>query len=254
MHCIVPVVLCNSYMSYQAYCFPSTLINPCTLLADCCIVLLHDVHFSQWDAQPSVINGSGPSLRVPVWVATGPEPDWQYGLSINPNCRFRYTLIDISLPLLIGRVLHGLYSGSIWKYIYHGFLYYLMIVLDQDRLFDIEKSHFACYVSCEINNILSLVSLLMICIFDHWGGQWFNYMLKYPCNAFITPSASPAIDEPSLKLGWRILSKWRCDHVTFSFTHTGWQYIGYGFQGANNLPITLFTRSKMVEGPLTLEV
>jgi len=65
----------------------------------------------------SVSNGSGPSLRVRVRVGTEPQPDWQSGLSINQNCRFGYGSIDISLPVSIGRVLSGLYSGSICKFI-----------------------------------------------------------------------------------------------------------------------------------------
>jgi len=46
-----------------------------------------------------------------------------------------------------------------------------------------------------MGNILIHVFLLMICIFDHGGGQLFNYKLKYPCDAFITQSAPPAIDD-----------------------------------------------------------
>ena len=56
----------------------------------------------------SVSNGSGPSLRVRVRVGTEPEPDWRSRLSINPNCRFGYGSIDISLPVRIGRVPSGL--------------------------------------------------------------------------------------------------------------------------------------------------
>jgi hypothetical protein len=50
-------------------------------------------------ATGSVSNGSGPSLRVRVRVGTEPEPDWRSGSSINPNCRFGYGSIDISLPV-----------------------------------------------------------------------------------------------------------------------------------------------------------
>jgi len=44
-------------------------------------------------------NGSGPSLRVWVRVGTELHPDWRSGLSINPNCRFGYGSIDISLSV-----------------------------------------------------------------------------------------------------------------------------------------------------------
>ena len=65
----------------------------------------------------SVSNGSGPSLRVRVRVGTEPEPDWPSGFSINPNWRFGYGSIDISLPVWIGWVPSVLYSGSICKFI-----------------------------------------------------------------------------------------------------------------------------------------
>jgi len=48
--------------------------------------------------QLSVANRSGPSLQVRVWVETEPEPDMRSWSSINPNCRFGYSSIDISLP------------------------------------------------------------------------------------------------------------------------------------------------------------
>jgi hypothetical protein len=51
------------------------------------------------DAGSSVSNGSGPSLRVRVRVGTEPKPDWRSGSSINPNCRFGYGSMDISLPV-----------------------------------------------------------------------------------------------------------------------------------------------------------
>jgi len=67
--------------------------------------------------QDSVSNSSGPSLRVQVRVGTEPEPDWRSGSSINPNCQFRYSSMDIPLPVWIGRVLSWFFSGSICKYI-----------------------------------------------------------------------------------------------------------------------------------------
>jgi hypothetical protein len=72
------------------------------------------------------------------------------------------------------------------------------------------------------------VFLLMICIFDQGGGQLVNCKLKYPFNAFITRSASPAINDLQLMLSSQILSEWRRDCVACSFAHGGWQYIGYG--------------------------
>ena len=65
----------------------------------------------------SVSNGSGPWLHVRVRVGTEPQPDWRSWLSIKPNFRFGYDSIGIALPVWIGRVLTGLYSGSICKYI-----------------------------------------------------------------------------------------------------------------------------------------
>ena len=75
------------------------------------------------------------------------------------------------------------------------------MVLNQNRLFDIQESQFACFACGEIDNILIHVFLLMICIFDLRGGQQFNYKLKCPCDAFIIRSASPPIDDPQLTLG-----------------------------------------------------
>jgi hypothetical protein len=56
----------------------------------------NEVH---WTVRGSVSNGSGPSLRVRVRVGTEPEPDRRSGSSIDPNCRFGYGSIDISLPV-----------------------------------------------------------------------------------------------------------------------------------------------------------
>jgi hypothetical protein len=65
----------------------------------------------RWGRELSVRNASGPSLRVRVRVGTEPDPDWRSGSSINLNCRFWYGSIDISLPVWIGWVFSGLYSG-----------------------------------------------------------------------------------------------------------------------------------------------
>jgi hypothetical protein len=54
----------------------------------------------------------------------------------------------------------------------------------------------------------------MICIFDHGGGQRFEYKLKYPCDTFITQYASPEIDDTQLMVNWQSFSEWRCDRVT----------------------------------------
>ena len=86
----------------------------------------------------SVSNGSGPSLRVRVWVGTEPEPDGRSRSSINPNCRFGYRSIDISLRVWIGRVPSGLYTGSVCKFIYHACFCYSIMVLNQNRSFDIQ--------------------------------------------------------------------------------------------------------------------
>jgi len=45
------------------------------------------------------------------------------------------------------------------------------MVLNQNQLFAIQESHFARIACCEIDNILIHVFLLMICVFDHGGGQ-----------------------------------------------------------------------------------
>jgi hypothetical protein len=62
-------------------------------------------------------------------------------------------------------------SGSICKYIYRTWVGYLTIVLNQNRLFNIQESHFACFAGCEIDNIWIHVSPSVISIFDYGGGQ-----------------------------------------------------------------------------------
>jgi len=47
----------------------------------------------------------------------------------------------------------------------------MIIEHNQNRLFDVQKSHFAYFAFCEMENILVHVFLLMIFIFDHGGGQ-----------------------------------------------------------------------------------
>jgi len=119
----------------------------------------------------SVSNGSGPSLRVRVRVRTDPSPNWRSGSSINQNCRFGYGWIDISLPVWIGCVFSGSSGGSICKYIYCTCLCYLIMVLNQNRLFDIHESQFVCFLGCETDNIWIHIFPLLMSIFDHGGGQ-----------------------------------------------------------------------------------
>lgn len=47
----------------------------------------------------SVINGSGPSHRVRVYVGNTLPQNWWSGLPIDPNSRFGYYSIDISQPI-----------------------------------------------------------------------------------------------------------------------------------------------------------
>ena len=47
----------------------------------------------------------------------------------------------------------------------------MLIAVNQNRLFDIQESDFACFECCDIDNILIHVFRLLICIFDHGGGQ-----------------------------------------------------------------------------------
>jgi len=60
---------------------------------------------------------------------------------------------------------------------------------------------------------------------------------------------------PSLKLltlGGRSFSEWGSDHVACSFAYKGGQYNRYATQRLNHITITLFTRPKFVDAPLTL--
>ena len=65
----------------------------------------------------SVINGSGPSLRVRVRVQTELLPNWRSGSSLNPNCLLGYRFMVNSQPVRIGRVVRGSPSGSIYRFI-----------------------------------------------------------------------------------------------------------------------------------------
>jgi hypothetical protein len=101
------------------------------------IVSLNSLHHGHWVCVQtrtpngaSVSNCSGPSFRVWVRVGTDLEPDWRSRWLTNPNCQFRYGSIDISQPVWTRRVLCGLYSGSICKYIYHTCLWYLIMVFN----------------------------------------------------------------------------------------------------------------------------
>jgi len=70
------------------------------------------------------------------------------------------------------------------------------MVLNQNHLFDIQESQFTCFASCNIDNIWIPVFPVIFGIFDHDGGQYFCYKLKYPCDACITQYAWPEIDDP----------------------------------------------------------
>ena len=50
-----------------------------------------------------------------------------------------------------------------------------------------------------------------------------------------------------LTLCRRSFSDWGWDHVTFSFAHQGCQYVDYGYQLANGIPMDLLTRSTTVD-------
>jgi len=55
-----------------------------------------------------------------------------------------------------------------------------------------------------------------------------------------------------LRLCWRSFSDWGWDHVAFTLAHQGCQYVDYGYQLANGIPMDLQTRSKTVDAVLTL--
>jgi len=129
------------------------------------------IHPASHCAATSVSNGSGLSLQVWVRVGTEPAPDLRYGLGINPNCRFGYGSVENSLLVWVGRILRRLSSRSIGKYTECDCLCCLILVLDQNRLFDIQESQFACFAGCDIDNIWIHVFPLIICIFDLGGGQ-----------------------------------------------------------------------------------
>jgi len=73
---------------------------------------------SQMQVVVSISNGSGPSLRVRVWVQTELSPKLWSGLSTHPNHQHRYRLMEISEPVWIGRVVSGSPSWTSYTFIY----------------------------------------------------------------------------------------------------------------------------------------
>ena len=53
-------------------------------------------------------------------------------------------------------------------------------------------------------------------------------------------------------LRWRSFSEWSSDRVVYYFAKEGCQYIGYGKQRPGHFSITVHTRLKIVDIPLTL--
>ena len=121
--------------------------------------------------QSSVSNGCGPLLWVRVRVRFELATNWRSRSSINPNRRFRYVSIEISLPIWIRRDLSRLSSGSICKYVQFSCHCCLIIVLNQNGIFNIQDSDCACFAGYDVDNIWIHVFPSIICIFDGGGGR-----------------------------------------------------------------------------------
>ena len=85
-----------------------------------------------------VSNGSGLSLWVWVQVGTQQLRNWRSGASIHLNCLFGYCSMEISQPVLIGRVVTGLSSGSVCRFIECSCFCCLIRVFDHNHSFTIQ--------------------------------------------------------------------------------------------------------------------
>jgi hypothetical protein len=74
-------------------------------------------------------------------------------------------------------------------------------------------------------------------------GFWMGLELNWPVFAVQTRTAG-GLPGPVANTRW--------DHVTFSFAHQGCQYVDYGYQLANGIPMDILTRSKTVDPPLMI--
>jgi hypothetical protein len=117
----------------------------------CCVA--DGVTATRWviSATPIVSNGSGPSLRVLVWVQTKLLPNWPSGSSRNPNCPLGYGFIENSQPVWMGRVVSGSPSGSIYSFIFGSWIWSLLIVSYQNCIYNNQQCTFAYWAVCNIN-------------------------------------------------------------------------------------------------------
>jgi len=118
-----------------------------------------------------VSNGSGPSLCVQIWVPPKPLPNWWSGLSINPNSQPGYSSMVNSQPIWIGRVVSGLSSGSIHRFIEGSCFWSKWIVFYWNRVFNNEGYVFACFAACNINWFGIGIWPFIHCIFLYHGGH-----------------------------------------------------------------------------------
>jgi hypothetical protein len=58
--------------------------------------------------------------------------------------------------------------------------------------------------------------------------------------------------QKSLTLHWYSVSEWGSDRVVYCFAKEGCQYVGYGKQWPGHVSITIHTRLKIIDAPLTL--
>jgi hypothetical protein len=107
----------------------------------------------------------------------------------------------------------------------------------------------------------SVDNLLTLCWRSFWGVAVSTHMIL-PIKAantsimskyHITALGLYKMQRPKLlTLCWRSFSDWGWNHVAFSFTHQGCQYVDYGYKEADGIPMDLLTRSKTVDAPLTI--
>jgi len=148
----------------------------------------------------SVSNSLGKSLWVLVQIKKEHLFNWCSRSSIHLNCPFRYCLMELSQPVLVGRVCSWLPIESIGRVIYCFCLCCVIIVSGEGCKFNFEWSLCRWCAVCNSDNSGMGVSPSIFCIPASKGGHQFWYKLKCPWNASISEYATPKSVDPPLML------------------------------------------------------
>jgi len=146
----------------------------------------------------------GPWLRFRVSVETEPLLNWQSGSSLQLNCLLGYSRTEIPPPVWIGRVVCGLPSGSICRFILC--LWFCCVIMKSyhNHIFDIQHSLFACLVVCNID-YFGISDFLVYCVCLPINLDSSSVMCSTICGMPWLPNKQ---DQKLLTLHWRSFSWW----------------------------------------------